>query len=243
MRLKPQIGLTLLGELCPFGKEWHQEAGGGNTFCLSALLQVAIFALPLPATSCPRSLRRFLLRFIRHPQKRSLAVATGQKDSNPNGQVRPANQAVVSILAETLGIDADAIQIESGHSSPSKMIAITGIGSIHDERLTSFTRPIPRPPSPSSCQRNHSLPGFPNCGPPARRQPGSIPGAWPSFSCGRRVALCGMRPCSDYRSASSCSGRVHPTASASGPGLCRHRHSSSGWPSRAYSRSIRAPSL
>jgi uncharacterized protein (TIGR00251 family) len=38
-----------------------------------------------------------------------------------------ANEAVIELLAETLGIDADAIQIESGHWSPSKIVAITGM--------------------------------------------------------------------------------------------------------------------
>jgi uncharacterized protein len=38
-----------------------------------------------------------------------------------------ANEAVIELLAETLGIDADAIKIESGHASPSKVIAITGM--------------------------------------------------------------------------------------------------------------------
>ncbi|MFM1903038.1 MAG: hypothetical protein RLZZ440_938 [Planctomycetota bacterium] len=38
-----------------------------------------------------------------------------------------ANEAVIELLAEALGIDPDAIQIESGHSSPSKIVAITGM--------------------------------------------------------------------------------------------------------------------
>ena len=38
-----------------------------------------------------------------------------------------ANEAVIEFLAERLGIDADAIQIESGHSSPSKIFAIKGM--------------------------------------------------------------------------------------------------------------------
>ena len=36
-----------------------------------------------------------------------------------------ANEAVIGLLAAALGIDA--IEIESGHSSPSKIIAITGM--------------------------------------------------------------------------------------------------------------------
>ena len=38
-----------------------------------------------------------------------------------------ANEAVIDLLAETLGIGTDAIQIESGQSSPSKVIAVTGM--------------------------------------------------------------------------------------------------------------------
>ena len=38
-----------------------------------------------------------------------------------------ANEVVVELLASTLGISTDAIEIESGHSSPSKIIAINGL--------------------------------------------------------------------------------------------------------------------
>lgn len=38
-----------------------------------------------------------------------------------------ANEAVIELLAEALGIDTSGIQIESGHSSPSKIVAITDI--------------------------------------------------------------------------------------------------------------------
>jgi uncharacterized protein (TIGR00251 family) len=38
-----------------------------------------------------------------------------------------ANEAVIDLLAETLGIGTDAIQIESGHASPSKVVTITGM--------------------------------------------------------------------------------------------------------------------
>lgn len=38
-----------------------------------------------------------------------------------------ANEAVVSLLAERLGLAADAIAVASGHSSPSKVIAIHGL--------------------------------------------------------------------------------------------------------------------
>jgi len=38
-----------------------------------------------------------------------------------------ANEAVIELLADRLGIHADDITVESGHSSPSKVIAITGM--------------------------------------------------------------------------------------------------------------------
>lgn len=38
-----------------------------------------------------------------------------------------ANDAVVSLLAERLGLPADAIALASGHSSQSKVIAINGM--------------------------------------------------------------------------------------------------------------------
>jgi uncharacterized protein (TIGR00251 family) len=38
-----------------------------------------------------------------------------------------ANEAVIELLAETFGIAADNIEVVSGHSSPSKLIAITGM--------------------------------------------------------------------------------------------------------------------
>ena len=38
-----------------------------------------------------------------------------------------ANEAVVEILAEKLGISTDDIEVESGRSSPSKVIAVTGM--------------------------------------------------------------------------------------------------------------------
>jgi len=38
-----------------------------------------------------------------------------------------ANQAVVDLLAAKLGISTDDIEVVSGHSSPSKVIAITGM--------------------------------------------------------------------------------------------------------------------
>lgn len=38
-----------------------------------------------------------------------------------------ANKAVVKLLAKTLGIGTDAIEVVSGHTSPSKVIAIDGL--------------------------------------------------------------------------------------------------------------------
>ena len=38
-----------------------------------------------------------------------------------------ANEAVVELLANRLSISTDEITIESGHSSPSKVLAITGM--------------------------------------------------------------------------------------------------------------------
>ena len=38
-----------------------------------------------------------------------------------------ANEAVVSLLAERLGLPADAVSVASGHSSASKTIAINGM--------------------------------------------------------------------------------------------------------------------
>jgi uncharacterized protein (TIGR00251 family) len=38
-----------------------------------------------------------------------------------------ANEAVVELLSMTLGISSDDIEVVSGHSSPSKIIAINGM--------------------------------------------------------------------------------------------------------------------
>jgi uncharacterized protein (TIGR00251 family) len=38
-----------------------------------------------------------------------------------------ANDAVVKLLASTLGVSTNDIEVVSGHSSPSKVIAITGM--------------------------------------------------------------------------------------------------------------------
>jgi uncharacterized protein (TIGR00251 family) len=38
-----------------------------------------------------------------------------------------ANEAVVALLAERLGLPTDSLAVASGHSSPSKVIAINGM--------------------------------------------------------------------------------------------------------------------
>jgi uncharacterized protein (TIGR00251 family) len=38
-----------------------------------------------------------------------------------------ANEAVIELLAEALGVSSDDIEVFSGHSSPSKIVAITGM--------------------------------------------------------------------------------------------------------------------
>ncbi len=38
-----------------------------------------------------------------------------------------ANEAVIDLLAEALGVSSDDIKVVSGHSSPSKIVAITGM--------------------------------------------------------------------------------------------------------------------
>jgi len=38
-----------------------------------------------------------------------------------------ANETVMELLATKLGISTDDIEVESGHSSPSKVVAITGM--------------------------------------------------------------------------------------------------------------------
>jgi uncharacterized protein (TIGR00251 family) len=38
-----------------------------------------------------------------------------------------ANEAVIDLLAEALNISTDDIEVVSGHSSPSKIVAITGM--------------------------------------------------------------------------------------------------------------------
>ena len=55
-----------------------------------------------------------------------------------------ANEAVIALLAETLGIGTDAIQIESGHASPSKVIAITGMDV--EALKKAFEQPHSKPP-------------------------------------------------------------------------------------------------
>jgi len=41
-----------------------------------------------------------------------------------------ANEAVVELLAEKLGINAADIEVTSGHSSPSKVVAIGGMDEV-----------------------------------------------------------------------------------------------------------------
>lgn len=38
-----------------------------------------------------------------------------------------ANNAVIGLLAKTLGLSTNAIHIESGHASPTKVITVTGL--------------------------------------------------------------------------------------------------------------------
>ncbi len=38
-----------------------------------------------------------------------------------------ANEAVIDLLASALGVSSKDIEIESGHSTPSKIVAITGL--------------------------------------------------------------------------------------------------------------------
>lgn len=38
-----------------------------------------------------------------------------------------ANQAVVELLADRLGLSTDVVSVVSGHSAPSKVIAINGM--------------------------------------------------------------------------------------------------------------------
>jgi uncharacterized protein (TIGR00251 family) len=38
-----------------------------------------------------------------------------------------ANNAVIGLLAKTLGLSTNAIHIESGHTSPTKVITVTGL--------------------------------------------------------------------------------------------------------------------
>ena len=38
-----------------------------------------------------------------------------------------ANEAVIALLAERLGIDASSIAVESGHGSPAKVVEVDGM--------------------------------------------------------------------------------------------------------------------
>jgi uncharacterized protein (TIGR00251 family) len=53
-----------------------------------------------------------------------------------------ANAAVVELLAAALGVGTDDITVVSGHSSPSKVIAITGID---DEAIKTTLMPKEKP--------------------------------------------------------------------------------------------------
>jgi hypothetical protein len=46
-----------------------------------------------------------------------------------------ANEAVIRLLAETLGLPARDLQIVSGHASRDKTVALAGIGFDETERL------------------------------------------------------------------------------------------------------------
>ena len=81
----------LLGELSHFGKEWHDEAGGGKTFCLSAFLEVgglgtsaSCHSMPPPASI---QYATFHATFYATVQKRTLTATTGEKDSNHHRQL------------------------------------------------------------------------------------------------------------------------------------------------------------
>ncbi len=81
----------LLGELSHFGTEWHSEAGGGKTFCLSAFLEVVglgrfpiCHALPPPASI---QYATFHATFYATVSKRTLTATTGEKDSNHHRQL------------------------------------------------------------------------------------------------------------------------------------------------------------
>lgn len=79
---KPSLFSILLGELSHFGKEWHQEAEGGKTFCPSAFLEVVGLvgfsicqSLPPPATIQYAT-------FYAAVSKRTLTVTTVKRNSH-----------------------------------------------------------------------------------------------------------------------------------------------------------------
>ena len=75
---KTEVCAILLGELSHFGKEWHTEAGGGKTFCLSSFLQVVDLGRPQPCHSLPPPARIQYATFYATVQKRTPATATGE---------------------------------------------------------------------------------------------------------------------------------------------------------------------
>jgi uncharacterized protein (TIGR00251 family) len=53
-----------------------------------------------------------------------------------------ANEAVIALLADSLGIDASSIAVVSGHGSPAKVVAVEGMD---DEAIrAAFPREKPR---------------------------------------------------------------------------------------------------
>jgi uncharacterized protein (TIGR00251 family) len=53
-----------------------------------------------------------------------------------------ANAAVIQLLAEALGVPADDLEVESGHSSPSKVLSIR---AMDQEAITSKLTPDGKP--------------------------------------------------------------------------------------------------
>ena len=61
------------------------------------------------------------------PREQQMPESLLGKSTLEKNHKSEANEAVIEILADRLGISTDAIQIESGHSSPSKIVTITGM--------------------------------------------------------------------------------------------------------------------
>jgi uncharacterized protein YggU (UPF0235/DUF167 family) len=79
-----------------------------------------------PASSCEHRLRRILRRFLRRLQKRTPGDPLKIEVIAPPEKGR-ANEAVIEILADCLGVGTDDIKVVSGHSSPSKVVAVPGM--------------------------------------------------------------------------------------------------------------------